>query len=250
MGGVIPPLLILLFFTVNPLFAGALAVPPVDTRVTFQTQEGYSLPARMALPAPGGLMLVLLHGLGSTRAEWEPLEKILKAKGYGTLAYDARGHGDAQTATLHYKNFTGDDFRKMTDDLTRVVSNLVRRYKIPKKRIVLAGASLGANVALNVAAKMPEVAGVMLLSPGLSYATVETVKPIMDYAARNRPIFLAAAPGDGYAFDSTMQLSHLSSGKSRFVVGEGSAHGAALLKASMLDEILKWLSEIRDTLKR
>lgn len=190
-------------------------------------------------------MLVLLHGLGSTRAEWAPFEKILKAKGYGTLAYDARGHGDAQTATFHYKNFTGEDFRKMADDLTRVVNGLLRRYKIPKKRIILAGASLGANVALNVAAKMPEVAGVMLLSPGLSYATVLTVRPMTDYAARIRPIFLAAAPGDGYAFDSTMQLSRLSSEKSRFVVGEGSAHGVALVKGSMLDEILKWLSEIR-----
>src|SRR5262249_13590329 len=103
---------------------------------------------------PGARTWILLHGLGSSKGEWEDLAKKLAGEGDGGLLYDARGNAESTETTsgktISYKDWRtagpGSGWSMMVGDLWTAVDYLERRYKIPETQIALGGASLGANV--------------------------------------------------------------------------------------------------------
>jgi 3-oxoadipate enol-lactonase len=105
---------------------------------------------------PGGVPVVLLHGLTATRRYVVMGSNLLARGGHRVVAYDARGHGRSSRApapdAYGYSELAGD-LRAVLDELAI-------------DRAVLAGASMGAHTLLRLALEAPErVRGVVAITP-------------------------------------------------------------------------------------
>jgi len=222
----------------------ALVIPTVDgvvlQAVWFETEK----------PAKVGWLL--LHGLGSVKEEWTPLVSKLVAAGQAVCLVDLRGHGKS-TQRLDGSGISYQQFReigpksqwsKMIADVDPVLDQFAKASGLPRERIGIGGASLGANIALNAAAADRRIPALILLSPGLEYAGIRSVG-VFEQLQR-RPVFMAASPGDGYAFSSVQQLArHRQDPALRLKVGDGAAHGVQMFSETFMAELAGWA---RDTL--
>jgi alpha-beta hydrolase superfamily lysophospholipase len=224
-------------------------LPPGTQHVAWDTVDGVHLVGLYRAPARRGHWVwVLLHGLGSTKEEWLTFTRSLSQMGDGFLIYDARGHGEslhqAGIGDLDYRDFhsTGPDshWNRMADDVDSAVQFLRQRYSLDTRKIAVGGASLGANVALIYASQHPDVPAVILLSPGQRYAGIGSEDPYRRYG--KRPLFMAASPGDVYAFGTIQILaSRRGDPKMTMARGEGSAHGVNMLNPPCTETLLKWI---------
>lgn len=204
----------------------------------------YSPPAGSQKP-----FLILLHGLGSHRGEWQPLVHLARSRGWGTLAYDLRGHAESRRtvsgAAVDYSlpAFGRDPsfWRAFAADLAEA-AGFVRARGVPLERVFYVGASLGANVCL-LAAEEREPAGIVLLSPGFEYAGLRTEAAMTRVRA---PALLVAAEPDRYAFASAERLAELSHGRADTIFlergGPAGAHGAQLFDGGLEKRILDWVA--------
>ncbi len=172
-----------IFHILIPLFlTSSVFADSFWQKLTWTTTDGVKLvglyhPSSRA----GANTWVLLHGLGSSKEEWDAFAKKMADQGNGSFIYDARGHADSvQTTTgetLSYKSWqtggAGSPWDAMPSDLASAVQMLQKRKRLPEKRIAVGGASLGANVALVYASQHPLVPALVLLSPGVDYAGIQ-----------------------------------------------------------------------------
>lgn len=101
-----------------------------------------------------GRPVVLLHGVASSSRIWLLVGPMLGEQ-FRVLALDQRGHGESD------KPDSGYDFASVTDDLAAFIDAL------GLERPVVAGHSWGGNVAVEFAARHPEVpAGLVLVDGG------------------------------------------------------------------------------------
>src|ERR1700730_12118392 len=62
--------------------------------ITWQTLDGVKMVGLFHRASrPGARTWVLLHGLGSTKEEWDGFARKMGKQGLGIFIYDARGHG-------------------------------------------------------------------------------------------------------------------------------------------------------------
>ncbi|MBA3956208.1 MAG: alpha/beta fold hydrolase, partial [Acidimicrobiia bacterium] len=102
-----------------------------------------------------GVPFLLVHGLASNLHLWDGVAEALAGKGHPVAALDLRGHGRSA------KPDAGYDFTTMTDDLAAVLDVL------SLAKVVVAGQSMGANLALELAWRFPErVGGVACIDGG------------------------------------------------------------------------------------
>jgi len=200
-----------------------LARPAFAELVTFKTSDGITLEGDFIKPAPGKVTLILLHGYLSNRPEWEAFAGYCKTRGIGALYFDLRGHGKSQGGT--------QDFSKMSDDLARAADFLVTQHKIPRQRIGVGGASIGANIAFRAFAADKKLALAILLSPGLNYQGLSTEDLAGSIA--ERPVLLAASSGDRYAFHTVGVLERAAKSRANLAVirqKSSPAHGVQMFQ--------------------
>ena len=124
-------------------------------RVTVRTDDGVTLagtyfePSRH--PAPG---IVLLHMLTRNHDDWAAAGSRLADAGYAVLAIDFRNAGDADAASLQL-------------DVKAAKAFLRERPEVTPDSFGIAGASIGANMAVIYGADDSAVRSIALLSPGL-----------------------------------------------------------------------------------
>jgi competence protein ComEC len=113
-------------------------------------------------PADGGPRgtVLLLHGIGETGAALRARGEFLTARGWDVLRPDSRGKGRSGGTFVSYGGREGADARRWLDALPR-----------SSGPIVVWGRSMGAAIALRVAADDPRVAGLILEVP---YADLTT----------------------------------------------------------------------------
>ncbi|MCX7000016.1 MAG: alpha/beta fold hydrolase [Candidatus Sumerlaeota bacterium] len=232
-------------------------VPRLPQKVKIFTLDEFYLEGEYVKPAsPDKPVVVMLHQLGRTRSTWTRFKNKLQEVGYGTLDYDARGHGRSvirkgKRATYEMFASTGqyNDWNMMSNDLRQVVGVLKDIYKVETKRVIIIGASIGANVTLKLAAKNKDVKGIILLSPGLNYHDVTSEPPAKEWDGR--PCFIACAKGDAYSYESCQKLKEVmekgaGTGKSRIVleVMAGNEHGTDMLGGALDEKIMTWLKDL------
>lgn len=106
----------------------------------------------------GGATVVLLHGIGSNAASFEPLIAALPAS-CDVIAWNAPGYGGSQPVAAGHPSPT---------DYADALDRLARALDLPP--FVLAGHSLGCLFAARFAASHPDrVRGLALMSPALGY---------------------------------------------------------------------------------
>jgi alpha-beta hydrolase superfamily lysophospholipase len=220
------------------------------TPVEWTTRDGARLVGECHLAAdPNALTWVLLHGLGSNKEEWESFGKALAAQGQGLLIYDLRGHGGSihtkDGGVLNYREWTSagpqSPWNKMADDLESAVEILQNKFHRRPGRIAVGGASVGANIAMSYAGTHQNVPDVLLLSPGMEYAGIQTEKVFAAYTPR--PALLAASPGDSYAFMSVQRLAKSRGDAAlRLLQGPNAEHGVNMFKdAGFTRDVLDWM---------
>jgi len=210
--------------------------------VTLTTDDGVSISAYFVKGAQQkGPAVVLLHMLGRSKEDWDPIiEKYLAPQaGFSYLAIDLRGHGASTKQgdrKLAWKDFNEQDFNNMTRDVAAAVKWLRERKDVDADKIGVVGASIGANVALNYAAGDAAIKCVAMLSPGLDYRGVKTGKTIKTYTAG--AVFIAAAREDVPAGADSAALGKAAAAKKRMAFFDGNVHGTRMFGLYELDKPL------------
>ena len=198
---------------------------------TFNSDDGVSLAYALHVGETGKPAIILLHILGGTRNDWAPFAKALNDLNYTTLAYDQRGQGHSGGQLR-----LGADYAKMITDVG-AAKRFLASQNISTNRLVIIGASIGANVAINYAATDPDVKGIALLSPGFDYRGIKTLDVAQNITI---PTFYAASPQDMYAYNSSTQLAAATKGV--LVSYDNAGHGTAMFSTTDLQtKLLDWI---------
>lgn len=214
-------------------------------RVTLTTADGVALVGDHYPGTAGGPAILLLHMMPATRASWAPFAGELQRAGFGVLAIDLRGHGESQGGPSGYTAFSDSEHQASIEDARAGAAYLrTRGYRSP----AAAGASIGANLSLQLLAEDPAVPAAILLSPGLNYRGIETL-PLARLVRPEQAVALVAARDDvasyGSCGDMAEELSAaLSTAKTALTVFERGGHGTNLFGAhpDLKDTLTAWLT--------
>lgn len=195
--------------------------------LTVETEDGWTLAATFT-PHQGPEVrggAVLLHMLDRTRADWAPLVPVLAKAGLDVLAIDFRGHGQSVGAKP-WKEFKDEEFAGLVADAAAAVAALRGRPSVGDKPVLVIGGSIGANAAIRLAAKDASIAGVVALSPGLSYHGVTTEDALSGLG--ERPALLAASRDDEESAKAVEKLAALAKGPKEVILYKAAGHGTAM----------------------
>jgi len=207
----------------------ALLSPPAAAagtqRVTIRTDDGLSLAATWYEPgARSAPAVILVHMLHKSRHDWDAVASRLAAEGIGALAFDLRGHGES-TGTL--QEGETPDYAALVRDVAAARRYLSSRPDVLQSRIGIAGASLGANLAVLAAAADPGIASLALLSPSLDYRGLRIEAAMKKYGSR--PALLIASDDDPYAMRSSKDLQKAGGGTREIHVLPHAGHGTVMV---------------------
>lgn len=226
----------------------------IEERVTLNTEDGWNLDARYLKAAESAPTVVLIHTQKSDHTEWEPWLKPLKRYGFGYLSFDLRGHGnsfvmpDGSTATWRSFSISGPDneFNRMLRDVDAALAFL-STHSVTGAQIVLAGSSLGANLAIKSAAIHPEISMAIAISPALNVNDVLTVNPLRAYGKRPLLLIAGANRAKQYKeFQLLNDIARMSCGKDNVtVMVEASGIGPDLITKYTARRVLDWIRNPR-----
>ena len=211
------------------------------------TRDGLHLAATLYpaadAAAPG---LILIHGRSTARNHWSAFARRSQRKGYTSIAFDLRGHGESARQSgeaIDPKTFTKADWLAAGQDIEAAHEALVQRG-VNAENVAAVGADVGANLLMHYALQHRQIQGVVLVSPGLDYEGIE-LEPTMETYG-NRPSMVVFTSGDAYAASSAQRLHHLAQGYAELREYQGSAHGIDVFERSghAADQILLWLQSI------
>jgi len=229
----------LVFLILVGVYIGQNGIPTFALRtVDLTTQDGLSLktsfyPAKGAKsPAPA---LLLLHMAYSDRRAWHGFAKAAQEAGYAVLALDSRGHGDSAGEKVFDPAMDGD--------VDAALTWLMTHTRVDPERVGIAGASVGANLALRAGAKHPEIQSVALLSPGMQLWDIGIQEAIVDYGQRS--VFITVSEEDAYPAGSCQHLDAMALGEHRLHVFTGAAHGTDMFQVH--DDLAPMLLDWFDT---
>ena len=202
----------------------ALASPAhASMTIALHAADGTALSAVWRAPARPAAGILLLHMLTHTHAEWDGVADALNAAGFGVLSLDLRGHGGSQGS------FEAG-LTPLQQDVQAALNWLHARPELVPGRIGIAGASLGATLAVIGAAGEPAVRSIALLSPAAEYRGIRCEASMRKFAERSGAALLVAGALDPYAARSAKQLAAAGPGMRDLRVIDGtSAHGLALV---------------------
>jgi pimeloyl-ACP methyl ester carboxylesterase len=169
----------------------------------------------------------------ASKGDWADFARSLQAAGFSSLAIDLRGHGE-----------TGgdEDWALAAEDVALAYAWLAGHDGISADRVGIVGASIGANLALVVAAGDPSVRSIALLSPGLDYFRVRIDGLIEQYG--DRPSLLIASEEDQYSADTVRTLAALAPGEAEPLLVLNAGHGTAMFdrQADLAGRLLDFLA--------
>jgi predicted alpha/beta hydrolase len=118
--------------------------------IDIHTSDGRALRATVREPARGAKargVAVLAHAMFARRSEWDKagFSRFLAGRGWRTIAFDFRGHGDSGPGAATGADWTYDDLARL--DLPAVVAGARARARGKEKKVVVVGHSLGGHVA-------------------------------------------------------------------------------------------------------
>jgi dienelactone hydrolase len=194
-------------------------------RVTIRTDDGVSLAATWYEPGSRSApAVILVHMLHKTRHDWDSVATRLAAEGIGALAIDLRGHGESSGSLQEGE---APDYAALVRDVAAARRYLSSRSDVLQSRIGIAGASMGANLAVLAASADPGIASLALLSPSLDYRGLRIEAAMKKYGSR--PAILIASDDDPYAMRSSKDLQKAGGGIREIHVLQHAGHGTVMV---------------------
>jgi len=211
------------------VFAFTLPVSPAlaaePQTVTFTARDGAQVSGVLHVPektpAPG---VVLLPMLGRTHRDWDSAAARFVEAGFAVLAVDFRHTAIADPDAA---DSVRSPYAALVLDAEAARAYLAARPEVNPARIGMAGASLGANVAVLAAANDSSVRSLALLSVSLDYRGLKLEQALKTFASR--PALLVASSEDPFALRSARQAVTMGDGARELRVLSGAGHGAVML---------------------
>lgn len=195
-------------------------------------------------PSPPALLLV--HGVGGSRSEWDSFALRAQDRGFLCLAFDLRGHGESVERNgrqIAFREFSSGDWISAIADLERGKQQLIEAGADPEN-IFIIGSSIGANISIRYGSQDAQIQGVVALSPGMTYRGVGIEDTITEN--RRMPLLLLAAEGDTFSSASVKTLTEKSPAYIEQRTYLGSSHGTNLManNEQVVPDILQWIQPI------
>lgn len=180
---------------------------------------------------------LLVHMMPATKESWDVFARVLENRGYHVLAIDMRGHGESAGGPEGYKSFSDEEHQRKIHDVEAGAAFLLAqgsdantwsigrycerfcealRNKISTRctapvgshseKLIVIGASIGANLCLQYLAEHPLVTCGVLLSAGLSYRGVNAEKQVQELHSGQR-VFFVTSEDDHVAHNAEMNKS-------------------------------------------
>ena len=211
-------------------------------KVDFETSDNVSIVGNY-WPSDSDRAVILVHMMPATKESWTPFADLLSRNNFAILSFDLRGHGESviqEDKKLDFKLFMDDDHKKSLLDIDAAVNF------VDKKEIFIIGASIGANLALWYQSLHPEIKKIVLLSPGINYRGIDSLK-IAKNISDKQQVFIASGDFDGSSpFTNTIMSQSIASLLPHVYHKKinSSAHGSNLLieNIQLMQEIIDWLN--------
>jgi len=207
--------------------------------VSFQTEDGITLVGTLwETKTTQKPPLVLVHQFARDRHTYDSFAQEAFKRGYTVLSFDVRGFGESVVSgntRISFTNFSESDFGKIAGDI------LSARQFLGAETILVVGASIGANAALNYGVLDSSASGLILLSPGENYKGIDT-----NSASKKNtvPFFVIASSEDQYSNESSQRIFDSSKIKDKkLLILQNAGHGTDMLarNPSLSKTLLDWL---------
>jgi len=223
-------------------------------------RAGWPPPEDLRLDGPGGQViagtlhrtpqagvpgLLLIHGYGGNRSVWDGFAERVCREGYLVLTVDLPGHGESPVLPdrVSYRDYSTDDWLSMLPALAEGLAALVEAGAKPDDLGVI-GETLGAHLALHLAAREPMIEASILLSPALERHGIALDTVMAGFA--ERPVLLLAGQRDSASATAATTLKEIAPGYSEIRFYDTSLQGTDFFAShpNSMDQILEWLSGI------
>ncbi|MBI4138969.1 alpha/beta fold hydrolase [Candidatus Uhrbacteria bacterium] len=218
-------------------------------RITFKTTDGVEIVGDWVTAPTTFGAVVLLHMMPLDRTSWRAFQQALSDRGLASLAIDLRGHGESlessESGKLDYTTFSDEEHQSSLLDAIGAF-DWIRRRGFEPTRISACGASIGANLAVQLLLEQPQMSGAALLSPGSNYHGTNAVSDaasVLDHQG----IWIAASEGDDQeSFEAAQAVSDAASSTRKTMVPlKNAGHGTAMLQShpELVANLADWLKE-------
>lgn len=230
-------------------------------KITFTTSDGVEIVGIYVDAGAGTPHALLLHMMPAVKESFMAFAESLRKAGISSLAIDLRGHGESirqckmknaecrmdDYETLDYKNFSDEEQQAKILDVRAAVDWLTQNRGATKDRLVLVGASIGANLALQYLSENPAMPAAVLLSAGLDYRGVKT-EPFARAVKQNQVVYFVASNEDMRSSGQSAGvmarvLYDLCACKKEIKVFDDAGHGTTMFerKPEFTDEVMAWI---------
>lgn len=217
----------------------------MSERATLTTKDGLRIAADYYAVSAATRGVVLLHMMPATRQSWISFAQDLRRAGFVVLAIDLRGHGESQGGPEGYKTFSDVEHQKSRLDVEAAVEFLKSKGITS---VSIAGASIGANLALDYLTAHPDARAAVLLSPGLDYRGIR-IEGLIERLGSAQRVLAVASDEDEYSAESVRTLfAHAALGEQKKVIRLNNAgHGTEMLERRpgllLRDVLVQWLGQ-------
>jgi dienelactone hydrolase len=197
-----------------------------------RTLTGLFMEAEDARPAPA---VILVPMLGRGKEDWDDVAERLAEANMHSLAIDLQGAALPGTA--------GELLAWHRDIVAASAYLSSRTADVRVGAIGIAGASLGANLAVIAAGADANIRSLALVSPSLDYRGVRIEAPLRAFGAR--PALLIASLHDPYAARSVRELAQDAAGVRQMRWSSVGGHGGVLLArdADLVRSLVEWFQQ-------
>ena len=216
--------------------AALFCQPALADDVQLTTADGLTLHAVHEPVAGASKAVLLVHGERRTANDWKFLQGKLQHAGFTTLAIDLRGHGDSQAVGV--PPLPDETYQAMVADVDAGVTYLRDQGAT---EIMLVGAELGANLALQSGAQHEDTSNIVLLSPGLKIHGIRADSGLKQWGERS--VLFVVSNDDPYSAKSALLLDAQARGAKHLEIYTGAGKGATMLNREPACEglVMSWL---------
>lgn len=210
-------------------------------KVEFTTKDNVKIVGELNQPQGGKRAIVLLHMMPATKESWTDFAAKLNKSGWATLAIDERGHGQSQGGPTGYQSMS--DQRSKLLDVEAAQGFLKSKGA---KTSAIAGASIGANLAIAYQADHREIICTIPMSAGLNYLGVDALAAVKKLAKDQRVYFVTSTQDERVsgALKMANELHQQCSADTKeLFISNSTKHGTDIfaVEPGLHDKLIEWL---------
>lgn len=229
------------------LTALLLSIAPIvaettSTDVDIVSADGAKLRATYTSPGTSGPAMLLIHQCNLDRTAWKELTDQLVGAGVHVLAMDLRGFGESPGEPMRNRAEFQALMQVSPPDVDAALDFLLSQDGVDSKRVGAGGASCGAMLTADLAARNDKITTLMLLSGTPSEEAREHIA-----GTKKLAVFTAATRGDDVTPGVANWLEHAADSspnrRSTAKIFDGTEHGLPMFEKnpSLGPDLIDWL---------